>query len=117
MWHHLADRLGLPKQLCQLEVPSSEFVDWVKYYQEEEDRKWDPKYNPLFQYLAQIACETRRSYVEHPGRVHLRDFLLKFEDPKKKAKAEVTKPQTPEEASRQPKAYFFGALGLPVPEG
>ena len=113
MWHHLADRLSLPKQLCQLEVPSSEFVDWVKYYQGEEDRKWDPRYNPLFQYLAQVACEIRRSYVKHPGRVRLRDFLLKFDDSKTNHKP---KPQTMEEASRESKAGFFGALGLSTPE-
>lgn len=53
-------------------------------------------------YLAQIACEVRRSYVKHPGRVKLKDFLIKFES---------RKPDT-RPSLQESKQFWFSALGL-----
>lgn len=58
---------------------SSELVQWMV---ELDDRA--NQFNPLHYYLAQVACEMRRSYVKKPSRVKLKHFIFKFEKEKKK---------------------------------
>jgi len=60
-------------------------------------------------YLAQIVAAIFKVNVEHPRRVRLEDFLLKFRT-KKKGEAKVKVGW--KERMRRSKSFWLGALGL-----
>ena len=100
----LASELGMTTYEAQATHTSSDLVDWMV---ELDDRA--NQFNPLFWYLAAIACEVRRGYVKHPGRVKVKQFLMKFESkekPKKMTDEEVA------EMTERAKAATFARFGL-----
>lgn len=58
------------------QITITEFIQWQEFFRIIRDRN-----EKLHFYLAQIACEVRRSYVKHPRQAKLGDFLLKFANP------------------------------------
>lgn len=52
-------------------IPFSEFLEWVEYLLQEERRN-----TKLDWYLAQVAAEIRKSFVESPNKIKISDFLL-----------------------------------------
>jgi hypothetical protein len=60
-------------------------------------------------YLAQIAAEVRRTYVKHPKRVKLSDFLLKF---RFRGGGRRSERMSKEERTKVAKRFWFGVLGL-----
>jgi len=92
-------------QRTQAETTSTEFMDWIAYLDEDiNDEK------PLYNYLAQIAAEVKKSYTDskYHERITIKAFLLKF----------ITKKKTPEkmsiaEQTRLAKAKFGALFGVP----
>lgn len=80
----------MPKQRCQEETSSTDFVMWTEYLEREVNAFHREDY-----FWAQVAAEVRRSFVKNPKKVKVKDFLLKFEDKmagrKKMTKKERTK--------------------------
>ena len=66
-------------QEAQSRITSSEFVDWLRFFEWEEFEKFSSENY----YLAQIAAEVRRGLVKRPRNVRIADFLLKFKREKK----------------------------------
>lgn len=60
------------------ETSSCEFVEWMVYLQELDNRK-----EPIHYYLAQIALEVRRTLTPKK-RWKIQDFLLSFKKPTRK---------------------------------
>ena len=60
---------------CQEKVSWPDFLAWHEWLSIKLNAP-----DQLCYYLAQVACEVRRSYVQHPGRVNLDQFILKFEN-------------------------------------
>jgi len=85
MWYRLAHELHMPLQACMRSTTSSEFVAWCEYFEDEWNKPDRADY-----YLAQIACEIRRSQAKHPGSIKLKDFILRF---KPKEGKKLTKTQ------------------------
>jgi hypothetical protein len=75
-WFELAYHLRMPVSELKEKIELSEFRDWMEFLRMERDRN-----DKLHFYLAQIACEVRRSYIKHPRSLKLQDFLLKFQAP------------------------------------
>lgn len=61
-------------QRCQKETTSTEFVEWIEYFRQDFNVRRREDY-----FLANIACEIRRSVVKNPKSVKLKPFLLEFE--------------------------------------
>lgn len=78
-----------------------EFVMWMEYLRLEESQDDKRDY-----YAAQIAAEVRRSYVEKPKKVRIKDFMLKF------AQSSPKKEMDLEEMTRNHKQFWFASLGL-----
>jgi len=87
-------------QRAQLEITSSEFMDWIVYLDNDVNVFHREDY-----YFAELIAEVRRSWVEDKKSVKLKDFLLKFEF-KKEVKKMIKKKMTREEAARKAKSYF-----------
>lgn len=69
----MADRLGVPVQRLKKETSLTEFRDWKEYL------RWQANEHTVDRhYLAQIACEIRRSCAKKPNDVKLNQFLLEF---------------------------------------
>lgn len=86
-WFRLALKLGQSVQRTRKETTSSEFVDWMVFFdimvKEEDKRTKHEEY-----YLAQIAFEVYNSFAEkRKGKIE--DFLIKFErkTPKQKKRS------------------------------
>lgn len=73
----------------------------------------EEKMLPEHFYWAQVAMEIRRSYVKHPEKVNMDEFLKPYKkvkvEPKKKRKILDMKAHT-----KAAKEFFLGALGLPL---
>ena len=93
-------------QRAQFEITSSEFVDWITYFDEEETESFRRE----DYYLANIAAEIRRSYVKDPMKVQLESFLMKT----KKDKPGKLKKMTKEERTTRAKAFWGAILNFPV---
>ena len=103
------------------QTTSTEFVDWMTFFEMERSSFHREDY-----YLAQIAAEVRRSIVKKPQEVHVQDFLLKFSQDSKKEEEKWMgeSPNTMEESETEepPKApvsrlqksknYWFALLGM-----
>lgn len=61
-------------QRAQFEIPSSEFVDWIIYLDEEKK-----KLKKIDYYLARIAAEIRLANINNDKPVNIEDFLLVIE--------------------------------------
>lgn len=92
-------------QRVKEETTAGELVIWVEFLKREQLNKLSRE--KLDYYLAQIACETRRSYIKHPDRIKPTDFLLDFEKYKREPK-KVTKEQRTKEA----KSFWLSAFGI-----
>jgi hypothetical protein len=86
-------------QRARSEITSSEFIEWIVYLNEDELRM-----KPIYYYLANVALETRRSYMEKPSQVSLDSFILKFNDPDKK--------EVKEEKMKKSKRFWLSGLGI-----
>lgn len=75
-WFELAHRLHMTVDQLKQQITVTEFLGWQEYFRVVRDRN-----EKLHFYLAQIACEVRRSYIKHPRQAKLGDFLLKFATP------------------------------------
>jgi len=82
-------------QRAQLEISSTEFLDWIIYLNEEINSFHREDF-----YLAQIAAEIRRSWVKSPEKVGLKTFLLKFGNKSKPKKLSI------EEKTRRSKRFW-----------
>lgn len=75
----------MPLQRCQQETTSSEFVKWMAYLERDANAFHRQDY-----YLAQIALEVRRIFAKHPNKMNLDDFILKFEQERKKIEKQTS---------------------------
>ena len=100
-WYKLASHLHMSKQRCQNEITSSEFVDWMVYFDEDLNRFHREDY-----FLAQIAQEIRRVLSKKPDKIKLDSFLLKFEYAKEKV------PMSRKERMEMSKGFWFGMAGF-----
>lgn len=75
-WFELAHRLRMTVAALKEQITITEFLQWQEFFRILRDR-----HEKLHFYLAQIACEVRRSYIKHPRQAKLGDFLLKFANP------------------------------------
>ncbi len=92
-------------QRAQFEIPSTEFLEWIAYLDEEEISRFNRREKEDY-YLAQIAAEIRQSYVKE--RVKIETFLIKFEKVK-----ELVKPKkTVEERTKKAQAFWSAVLKL-----
>jgi len=92
-------------QRAQFEIPSTEFVDWIVYLEDEEtNRVHREDY-----YLANIAAEIRRSYVKDPAKVRLESFLMKFTKKDESEKPKMTK----KERTKRAKTFWMTLLKFP----
>jgi len=69
----LASELGMALDETKRKTTSQQFVMWCVWLDEKANR-----FDPLFHYMAAIACEIRRGQVKSPRSVQIKDFLLKF---------------------------------------
>ena len=58
-------------------------MEWQEYFSEELKVQEKEHY-----YLAQLACEVRRSFTKDPKSVKIEDFLIKFKDSAPATKAQ-----------------------------
>jgi len=86
-------------QRAQFEIPSSEFVDWVVYLDDEPNRFHRDDYN-----FARLAAEIRRSYVKDPMTVKEESFLIEFREKKKVKKLTI------EEKTKRDKKFWGTVL-------
>ena len=84
------------------EVPSSEFVDWIVYLDQEHQ-----KVKIEHHYLASIAAEVRRSYAAKPKNVNREDFLFKYAEKEEPVQLSI------EESSKRQKAFWGASFGMP----
>lgn len=64
---------------CKKETSSKEFIDWQVYFDDiDYQLRRANKFDPIKSYLANIALETRRSYIKHPSSKKLEDFYIQF---------------------------------------
>src|SRR5690554_683600 len=78
-------------------ISSSDFVLWKVYLDE-------VRFDPLHDYLAQIACEIRRANSKHPNRYKIPHFKLTYKKPKKTSSSQ--------QDVKTQKAFWFAALGM-----
>lgn len=90
-------------QECQQKMTSSEFIMWCEYLRGDYENNI---FHRLDYYLAQVACEVRRSFVKNPKSIKMQDFVIEFA--KKKPKKKIKKSFDIEKS----KAFWFGGLGL-----
>jgi hypothetical protein len=75
-----------------------QYLVWNAWF----DEKWNQPSLTDF-YLMAIACEVRRVLSKHPGRIKLKDFLLRFGDKEEK-------PLTVEQATQRSKMVWGSAM-------
>ena len=92
-------------QRAQFEIPSTEFIDWIVYLDDEELNGFRREEF----YLANIAAEIRRSWIKNPVGVKLESFLMRF----KKGKTEKPK-MTKVERTKRAKAFWGTLLKFPM---
>lgn len=80
---------------------STEFNRWRHYFDQRPN-----DFDPLFWYLAQIACEVRRTRMEHPARVQTKDFILTFTD----GREPLHTPQNKQDTIQRSKNFWFAAV-------
>lgn len=85
-------------QRAQYEIPSSEFVEWIVFLNQEEVKRTKQDF-----YLASIATEVRRSWVKDPKKVSMKDLYITYVTRKKKT--------TAKEKMNEAKAFFGAMLG------
>lgn len=104
-WHRIASEIGCSVATARRIVGSSEYVDWVAYF---ETRGHE--FEPLYWYLAQVAYEVRRASQFESSNVKsdmkLEDFILKFKTKEKE------KPLPPAIAARNAAKIWMARLGL-----
>jgi len=81
-------------------VSSSEYLEWIHFL----DKK-DTNTEKIEHYLAALTAEVRKSYVKHPQKVRVKDFLFKFVKKAEKIKKDLS---IAERTSRA--KLFWGAL-------
>jgi len=97
----LCERLGMTLYEAQRRISSSEFTLWKRYLYTEHTRFHREDY--LF---AMVAAEVRRTVAKNPHRIKVEDFLLKFNDQKKKQST------SSEKELRQSQVFWMTAVGL-----
>jgi hypothetical protein len=85
-WFRVASHLKVPVGELKRRITFTEFLDWCEFLNLEELR-----HSKMDYYLAQIAAEVRRSFVENPRKVKISDFFIELVSPDKKAKVEKSK--------------------------
>ncbi len=94
-------------QRAQFEIPSTEFVDWIAYLDDEEENVFHRE----DYYLANIAAEIRRSYVVAPEKVDVESFLVKLV---RKIKPKKKKPKVSiEERTKRSKSFWAALVKMP----
>lgn len=105
-WFELAYHLKMTVSELKEKIGLSEFQGWMEFLRMERDRN-----DKVHFYLAQIACEVRRSYVKHPRSLKLGDFLLRFQSPE--PEGEVTEGHRAFKVAVSKGAWLAG-LGLKI---
>lgn len=87
-WMRLAYRLGIPLRQLQVAVSSEEFVEWVAFFELEDQQTTPDQY-----YLAQIAYILAAANSKKGSKIKYEDFILplKYEEdkPKKRGSSEA----------------------------
>ena len=98
----MAARLGMSIDMCKLQTSASQFITWMEFFEWEIN-----SFDKTDHYLAQIAAEVRRSYIDSKKSrpFSVKDFLLKF------VHKEQEEAPNPAKASMQ-KSFFFALTGL-----
>ena len=117
-WLRLALARGVPVRACQHSTPAHEFYEYCEYFRQldEQEAKWHGallKY--VVSYLAQIAVEVRRSWVDPHKRskVKLKDFALTFsDDGDDKKSTETNEAQKLAQMQHTLKTYFEMAYAI-----
>ena len=104
-WYRLASYLRLPLQRVQDETTAVEFLEWNEFLRREREEDFQ-KQDKLDWYLAQIACEVRRSQAKGPTKIKTDHFLLQFKPSGKK-----TTSDDKDQAMYQ-KRLWLGMFGL-----
>jgi len=100
----LASRLHMSLQRVQCETTANEFYKWMWFFQEEDERL-----EKIDWQTATLAAEIRRSWVKHPEKVKVTDFLPKHKLPK-------SKPLTKKQRTEVAKSRWAALLGSPTPK-
>ena len=98
----------MPLQRVQAETTACEFTQWM-YFLGQQKVKNVKELDKSDLHAAKIACEVRRSWVKHPDKVLLKDFLP---DPDETEKKPVKK-LTIKERAKAAKDKWFAVLGKP----
>ena len=107
MWFQLASHLSLSLQRCQQETTSTEFLDWMKYLEQQDNTHTKMDY-----YLAQIAARISGMFSKEPEKFKTEDFLMKFSyKKKKKALTEKEVEEVIEKRTQNHKNFFSVMLG------
>lgn len=85
-------------------MSSSEFLEWCIVLEEEIHEREKTDF-----YLAQIACEIRRSYVKRPQKYKLDQFLIPFTRKSSRASEPVTKSDKESHIAKS-KAFWLGGM-------
>lgn len=67
----MASHLKVPVEELKERITFSEFLGWLEFIRLEEERN-----TKMIWYLAQIACEVRRTWTERG--IKIKDFLIEF---------------------------------------
>lgn len=102
-WFQLAFHLHTTVEVLQASITYSEFLEWQEFLRLELE-----KHTKADWYMAQLAAETRMSFVADPAKVRIKDFLLRF------ATAEESEESNTEDAQRkrmaQSKSAWLAAI-------
>ena len=106
----------MPLQLCQRVTTSTEFFEWLAFFDEEVNEREKTDF-----YLAQLACEMRRSYSSDASKYQNSDFLITFsqkkvaQDMEVSAESEVDAEKRKQQAIATSKSAWFGIIGMKPP--
>lgn len=88
-----------------MKTSASQFITWMQYLEWESN-----SFKPIHYYLAQVACEIRRSYVDlkKAKPFGIKDFILTFKRDEPKEEILVDK----QKGANNMKNFFFALTGL-----
>ncbi len=106
-WYELASHLHMSLDRVQEETSSSQFVEWKEFLRQKKESEFFTNAKEDY-YWAQIAAEIRRSFVKHPNKVRLSEFLLKF----RKTQGPGKKKMSIKERTKAAKAYWGAVFSM-----
>ena len=101
----LASHLGMSLQRVQVETTAREFGLWMTFLGQQKEQEFKNQ-DKSDLHNAVLACEIRRSWVKHPNKVQVTDFIIDRQDKKKVV-------YTKEQKMQMAKQTAFDILGTP----